>query len=254
MYGTNESDTDPERAGDESHLLGLDNVPLELPLAGIGSRSLAAVIDYGLLIVLVSLWWTAGLVLSGFVGIGEGIVIAILTFGSFLLQWGYFTILELVMDGQTPGKSVLELRVVSRHGGRPDTGAILVRNLVRAVDLIFGLPSIAWDRRSRRLGDFAAGTLVVHERVPKAGEELRLERMPPGWGAAEVATVESFLRRSPRMEPAVAQQLAGRLLRFIERRDPSFVANAGETEVLATLTPQIDRVALLRRLLAVTSD
>lgn len=232
-----------------AEILGLDNVPLELPLAGVGSRTLAALVDYLLLLTLLGVWWTGGIVTIDLFDLGQGWPWAVLALGSFLLQWGYFAVLEIVMTGQTPGKGAVGLRVVSYHGGRASAGALLVRNLVRAVDVFFGLPAMAVDRRSRRLGDMAAGTLVVHERPPGAGDEVALGRLPAGWGAREVVVVESFLRRAGRMEHRRAQELAERLLGWIAREHGEFVAAAGESQILAGLLPGDDRVALLQRLL-----
>lgn len=220
-------DTPPSAPfSDDAAILGLDNVPLELPLAGVGSRILAAIVDYAILLVLIGLWWTAGFLTLSLVDLGEGWVLAILTLGSFLVQWGYFAATEIVMQGQTPGKSLLELRVVGRHGGQTGNTALVVRNLLRAVDVAFAIPTIAFDTRSRRFGDMAAGTLVVHEGAAEAGTLLR--RPPPGWGAREIAVVESFLTRAEEMEPPRAARLAEELLSWIEREEPGFAAETAE--------------------------
>lgn len=232
-----------------AEILGLDNVPLALPLAGVGSRTLAALLDYALLLALLGVWWTGGIVTMGIFDLAHGWFWAILVFGTFLLQWSYFAVLEIVMQGQTPGKNAVGLRVVADRGGRASAGALLVRNLIRAVDVAFGLPAMAVDRRSRRLGDMAAGTLVIHERAPGAGDEVALGRMPAGWGAREVVVVESFLSRAERMEHYRAQKLAEKLLGWIAREESEFVAAAGEGEILAGLLPGDDRVAYLQRLL-----
>ena len=241
--------TEPLHPPTGAEILGLDNVPLELPVAGVGSRTLAALLDYLMLLAILGVFWTGGIVTLGFFDVGQAWLWVILSFGTFLIQWGYFTVLEIAMQGQTPGKNAVGLRVVSYHGGRASTGALLMRNLVRAVDVVFGLPAMAVDGRARRLGDMAAGTLVVHQRQPSDDDEVELRRVPASWGARELVVVESFLRRAPRMEPPRAQALADKLLRWIERREGAFVAAAGESEVLASLRPEHDRVALLRRLL-----
>lgn len=233
-------------------ILGLDNVRLDLPIAGVGSRTLAAFLDYLLLLALMALWWTGGLVTAGLVGMGQGWLLALIMLGSFLIQWSYFAVLETVMKGQTPGKNLLGIRVVSIHGGRSSLSAILVRNLIRAIDLVLGLPCMAVDRQSRRLGDLAAGTLVIHQRAPGLGEEIHLGRQPPGWSAREIVVVESFLRRAPRMAPEQAQDLAEKLLGWIATRQEAFVEEAGERENIQQMSQKMDRVALLRRLLEVS--
>lgn len=227
----------------EPAILGLDNVRLELPIATVGSRTLAAIVDYFLLSMLLLVWLGGALAILARVGLSTGWTIAILSFGSFLLQWGYFAALEIAMDGRTPGKLLAGLRVVSHRGGRASAGAMLVRNLLRTLDVLVGLVLMAIDRRARRLGDFVAGTLVVHHR-PEA-DETRLRRHPPGWGAREVAVAESFLRRADLLEPERAATLAGRLLDAIREREPAFWA---EVEPELVQTP--DRVLMLRQVLA----
>ncbi|MCP4656427.1 MAG: RDD family protein [bacterium] len=207
----------------DAAILGLDNVRLDLPLAGIGSRTLAALLDYLMLTLLMILWWLGGLIVVGFLEVGGGWTLAILGIGAFLLQWGYFAVLEIAMDGQTPGKLAVGLRVVSHRAGKPSAAAILVRNFVRSIDLAIGLPMMAVDRRARRLGDFIAGTLVVHHRDPSM-EEVRLRRLPAGWGAREIAVVESFLGRAAIMETARAWSLATQLLDWIDQQEPDFLA------------------------------
>ncbi len=226
-------------------ILGLDNVRLDLPLAGAGSRVLAGCIDLALLFLLLMIWWVGGALLLGGLGLGFGWTFALLLLGGFLLQWGYFAILEILMEGRTPGKLAVGLRVVSHRGGRTTATAILVRNLLRALDIFVGVPMMAIDRRCRRLGDLVAGTLVVHQRESDAAES-QLGRHPASWGAREVAVVESFLRRAEKLDRPRAEEMADRILRWIERREPGFWA---ETELPPATAG--DRVLTLRRVLEV---
>ncbi len=239
----------PRQTPTGAAILGLDNVPLELPLAGVGSRSLAAIIDYLFLAALAGLWGTACLVTSGLLDFAASWMWAIFTLGLFFLQWGYFAALEIVMQGQTPGKSFVGLRVVSYQGGRSSAGAIVMRNLIRTVDLAFGLAAMAIDRRSRRLGDMAAGTLVVHQQAPGSGDEVELRRVPASWGAREIRVVESFLRRAARMEPQRAQALAEKILRWIRREEEDFAVETGAAVAVDRMGPTDDRLALLRHIL-----
>ncbi len=224
-------------------ILGIDNVRLELPIAGLGSRTLAASIDHLLLFLLQLLWLAAGVVLLTQVGLSMGWLAGILVLGIFALQWGYFAAFEMVTSGQTPGKLAVGLRVVSRVGGRTTPAAILIRNFIRTFDIVAGIPIMAVDRRARRLGDFIAGTLVVHHRDDRR-ERAQLGRHPPGWRAREVAVVEGFLRRAELMDRDGAQRLADRLLRWIEASEPDFWA-----EVEPGLIDSEDRVLILRQAL-----
>jgi uncharacterized RDD family membrane protein YckC len=145
-------------------------IELAYDVAGLGSRCLAAAIDtLLLLIILGGLGTVLFLVIGQVAGDTAGsLVLAVWALLSFAVLWGYYLIFELIWGGQTPGKRALGLRAV-REGGRPITpAASAIRNLLRVVDLLpfgYGLGAVVMfaDRRSRRLGDFAAGTLVVRE-------------------------------------------------------------------------------------------
>ncbi len=215
-------------------ILGLDNIRLDLPVAGLGSRSLAAFVDY-LGFAIVSLAWILGSVfLAGLVGPQWAPVFVIA--GLFLLDWGYFAVQEIATGGRTLGKRLVKLRVVTAEGGTPGAGPLLIRNLVRSLDFFFGPILMAIDPLSRRLGDRLAGTLVVHEREREAAPVLG--RVPPGWGARELAVVESFLARARNLgDAALAREMAERILDRIRRDAP---------EMLAGLDPGGDPVAAVR--------
>ena len=129
--------------------------------------------------------------------------------------------------------------MVTAEGGTPGAGPLLIRNLVRSLDLFCGPLLMALDPLSRRLGDRLAGTLVVHEREREAVPLLG--RVPPGWGARELAVVEAFLARARTLgDPAVAREMAERILLRIRRDAP---------ELLAGLDPGADPVAAVRQAL-----
>jgi uncharacterized RDD family membrane protein YckC len=154
-------------------------VELAYDVAGLGSRCLAATIDTLLILTLLGgLGTLLFLVVGQFTGDAAGsLVLAAWALLSFAALWGYYLIFELIWAGQTPGKRLLGLRAV-REGGRPITpAASAIRNLVRIVDLLpfgYGLGAVVMfvDRRSRRLGDLAAGTLVVREGAAISLESL----------------------------------------------------------------------------------
>jgi uncharacterized RDD family membrane protein YckC len=222
-------------------ILGLDNIRLDLPVAGLGSRSLAAFLDYLGLIVLMVLWVLLSILLGG---LAPGWVPVFLLGGLFLLHWGYFAGMEIAMGGRTLGKRALQLRVVTAEGGTPGASALLIRNLVRTIDLVAGVPLMAIDPLSRRLGDRLGGTLVVHDRPPEVGPVLG--RVPPGWGARELAFVESFLARAGALEDReLVRQMAERILDRIRRDAP---------ELLAGIDTGADPVAAIRQALQVEEE
>lgn len=214
-----------DRAGDET-VLAMDNIPLTLPVAGAGSRALAAALDYVLVVLLAILWLFGALFAGGRLEgrLGGGWVVAIVIVGLFLLEYGYFVGVEVLSGGRSFGKWALSLQVVSRDGGRASVGSLFLRNVVRTLDVLVGVWFMLLDPLSRRLGDRLAGTLVVHTRAQE--REVVVGRIPSGWGAREVAVVESLLRRADGMDPARARVLASDLLSCIERDDPTLLAGS----------------------------
>ncbi|KAB8142726.1 RDD family protein [Chloroflexia bacterium SDU3-3] len=150
-----------------------ENIEFSYDVAGIGSRFLAAVVD-SLLIALAMavVLFGAGLLrdsIGVLDGASESVIAALIILLVMVILWGYYIIFELVWSGQTPGKRLVGLRVV-RDGGQPVTFlSVAIRNFIRLVDFLpafygIGVITMFIDTRSRRLGDFAAGTLVVRER------------------------------------------------------------------------------------------
>jgi uncharacterized RDD family membrane protein YckC len=209
-------------------VLGIDNVALDLPLAGAGSRSLAAFLDYLVVGILSMLWLVLGGLAAAWLRVGFGWIVALILLGLFLIDYGYFASVEVTTQGRTFGKWATGLAVVTRTGGRPGTGALLVRNAVRTVDLVVGVPLMAVDPLARRLGDWLAGTLVVHLGTDAEAPEGRIERIPRGWSGREVGVLESFLRRVRELEPDRAERMAQRLIERIERDDPALLDGVGQ--------------------------
>ena len=216
-------------------ILGLDNIRLDLPVASVGSRSLAAFLDYLIWAALAILWVIFSVLVLG--ALSQALVGVFLILGIFLLDWGYFAGFEIATGGRTPGKMALRLRVVTAEGGSPGPGALLMRNLVRSLDLIVGVPLMAFDPLSRRLGDRFAGTLVVHDRGDRGREVAPvLGRVPPGWGPRELAAVESFLARARSLEDtAGAFEMADRILDRIRRDAPELLAGVDMRDPVAAL-------------------
>ena len=165
--------------GDQLSIHTPELVAIEFPLAGLGSRFVAILLDYlvqgafVLLLILIFFVFLSGVSshVSSRVSDSQsakwGVAIAIAI--PFLLQWGYFTLFEAFWRGQTPGKRVMRIRVIQQTGRQVSLFESMGRNLVRVVDwlpafYIVGAISLFVTRRQQRLGDLIAGTLVVHER------------------------------------------------------------------------------------------
>ena len=162
-----------------------ENVAFGYQVAGIGSRFLATLLD-SLLIVLLQIVVILVfiLVLSGFNLLGDTIaawVYAVLGIVGFIFFWGYYIFFEMLWNGQTPGKRWVGLRVIRTDGTPITLSESFIRNLTRLVDFLpamygIGIISMFLDKQSRRLGDLAAGTLVVHDRAPISIQALSVKR------------------------------------------------------------------------------
>src|SRR5258706_1707867 len=98
-------------------ILGLDNIRLDLPVAGLGSRSLAAFLDYIGLGIVATAWIVGAVVVAQWLAPGWTAVLVIA--GLFLIDWGWFALQEVFGGGRTLGKRLLKLRVVTAEGGTP---------------------------------------------------------------------------------------------------------------------------------------
>jgi uncharacterized RDD family membrane protein YckC len=143
-----------------------ENVGFEFELAGVPSRAVAWVLD---LFVMGSLLAFGALVASAVGVVLGGVALALYFVLAFLVQWGYGALCEWRFAGQTFGKRVVGIRVLQASGTRITLMQAAVRNLVRIADVLpalyltGGLCALL-DRNGRRLGDLAAGTVVVRQR------------------------------------------------------------------------------------------
>ncbi len=148
-----------------------EQISLEFPLAGVGSRGYALCIDtliqfIAALVVILIVRFTAPDLERSWV-LARNWEMAIALFLLFCLYWGYFAIFEILWNGQTPGKRQAKIRVISATGRPITVFEGIGRNFMRAVDslglYLVGSVCCAIDKQNRRLGDMVAGTVVVHE-------------------------------------------------------------------------------------------
>lgn len=148
-----------------------EQVHLEFVLAGVGSRFMAAFLDsliqLALTLVLVTLVISIAIALGRTRG-SSAWAYAAFSLGSFTITWGYYTLFEALWKGQTPGKRWAGIRVIKESGRTITPFEAASRNLLRFVDWLpgfygAGVVTMLLNAKHRRLGDFVAGTLVVHE-------------------------------------------------------------------------------------------
>lgn len=176
---------------DELRIDTPEQIALEMPLAGVGSRFLAlavdSVIQFGMYLIatLIFAFGLPRVSLSLAVvpaSLGPGLAVFVI----FGVYWGYFAIFETLWKGQTPGKRFACIRVIKESGRPINAFEAIGRNLMRAVDGLpgfygIGLVTMMCNRQSRRLGDFVAGTVVVHEQTTSDAR--------PAWNTAEAGLV-----------------------------------------------------------------
>jgi len=139
------------------------NIDIDYEIAGVGPRILARILD-GLLFVVIVGAAAISLSLAGsnFNDIALGIMVAI--FG--LLYVFYDLLCEIFMNGQSIGKKIMKIKVISLDGGRPSVGQYMLRWLFRIVDFsltggLCALISAAVSEKSQRVGDMVAGTALI---------------------------------------------------------------------------------------------
>src|SRR5262249_28371662 len=193
---------------------------------GVGSRCASALIDYNFqFIILIAL----ALVLGYGAGLSPGtseLDGAFWILGFFLVFWGYDVAFEVLNSGRTPGKAMNGLRVVRESGAPVTFGTSAVRNVIRIIDLLpgtylVGITAILVTQRNQRVGDLAAGTLVIRD-PRELPPEVRLSSLTetPAWDTSAVDqqdmdAVAAFLARRNQLAAGariqIAAELAGRL-------------------------------------------
>lgn len=207
-----------------------EGVTLDVPLAGIGSRFIAELADQFLQWAVIVAMLLVVLAVADDAA-GGGLLFAVFLLGVFVMQFGYHVLFEVTASGRTPGKRWTGLRVVKDSGGPVDFSSSMVRNLLRLVDMLpgfylVGMVTIVASRRNQRLGDMAAGTLVVREKTggrpprPKPWAVARPVDEPSPetttWDVTavtneELATVRRFLERRATLTTEARSRLAAEL-------------------------------------------
>lgn len=195
-------------------------IDVSLAVAGAGARSFAFIIDWFIRLVLALAWYALGaFVYNRGLSIAAPLTNDATWFGAVVtpalaIYFLYHYAVELAMRGRTPGKRTAGIRIVARDGSAPGAGALLVRNVFRLIDTLpvlycLGLVAVIATREHLRVGDMAAGTLLVYERdaahLPPAAEAPRLDAR-----ASEL--VAELLERWPTLAPDARLQLGQQLL------------------------------------------
>ncbi len=222
-----------------------EGVQIELLIAGAGSRGLALLIDELIIFaVVLGLGLIGAAVSNAVAGSTSGWFLAVIVVLTFVGQTGYFIVAEVWFDGRTPGKRTTGIKVVNIQGGALGFRRSLIRNVLRLVDslptlYLVGMLLVIFTPNHQRLGDMAAGTLVVRYRPegfhptdrpiwesapgpPTAGPPRQTPAYgtpylhgPPTYGwdvsavtADELAVVRQFLWRANELPPEARWRIA----------------------------------------------
>jgi uncharacterized RDD family membrane protein YckC len=239
-----------------------ERVSFDYQLAGPGSRFLAQLIDFPLQVIALIAAFLLSVAIGALTRNGTLAQLLSVVFG-FLAIWGYYPVIETLWGGQTLGKHVFGLRVVGDRGEPISWVQALVRNLVRLVDFLpalygLGLVVLFLNGRGKRLGDLAAGTVVVREKggvslarlvarselgertqaalppgapEPSPFERTMLRQMDPDLRSF----VEAYALRRPSLEEWRRVQLAYRAGPALFRVLPEVVNTAGPQAALDRL-------------------
>jgi len=186
-------------------------IHLEAQVVGPIPRILAFVIDLVIRGIILAVLSIASIPL-GMGGVGGGFFLIIL----FVIEWLYPVLFELLARGQTPGKKLFGIAVVNDDLSPVTLGTSLIRNLLRTIDFLplfylAGIVTMLSNRRFQRLGDLAAGTLVIS--ISKSAQAAPVEDVQPLAPAtrlsrSEQTSIVDFLQRSSQLSQPRQQELA----------------------------------------------
>jgi uncharacterized RDD family membrane protein YckC len=186
-----------------------EGIAISMRAAGLPVRSVAFLIDAAIRYVVVS-------TVAGVLGVGGRVGTGALLIILFLILWLYPVIFEMTPAAATPGKRAMGIQVMMANGLPLTPAACLIRNLMRVVDMLpilygFAIVSVLMRRDARRLGDLAAGTLVVYrDRASPSGDFGSGEPLPPPVPLTlrQQTAIAAFGWRSGRLTAGRAEEIA----------------------------------------------
>jgi len=218
------SGTLPRSAGEGwGHLIvnSVTGVEVALPVGGPGVRAYAFVIDWHIRAILAAAWYVIGMMLYNrdFADITppletDGAWFGFIAAPVAAIYFLYHPVLEIAMHGRTPGKRIAGVRIVTRTGGMPLLGAHLIRNVFRIIDnfpVFYGLGLIMtmFTRSHVRVGDLAAGTLLVYDH---ASTTLLEHVKNPALDARTAEVLNELLKRWDTLDVEARRRMARQIL------------------------------------------
>ncbi len=227
-------------------------------LAGLGSRFLAVLIDL-LIQIAILLAIVFGLIgvaslhpsvthASSIDKAAQSLVVAFIVIVLFLIFFAYFIAFEALWNGQTPGKRLLGIRVVRDGGHALDATASLIRNLIRIIEFGLGFYAISalstlLSLENKRLGDFAAGTIVIREtRAPVSLARFLADERPDSGpitaalSQAERDLLRRFIAARGKLSNAARAKLANTIAQQFRPKVPPELAALNDEALLERLS------------------
>ncbi len=185
-------------------------VRIEQPMASVGERILAVIID---MLALFFYSWLALTICLAFLGAfdaNDSTIYVVLTLFIFIPCWLYQPLFEAFNKGRTFGKLAMGIKVATDDGSAPSVGMIIIRWLLLTIDIItgIGVVSILFTRKNKRLGDLAAGTIVIKVKKGNAEERIDMLREYGFVNEGYRPFYRSLSRLTPRQAQTISQVLA----------------------------------------------
>jgi uncharacterized membrane protein SpoIIM required for sporulation/uncharacterized RDD family membrane protein YckC len=253
--------------GRRARLWTPERVPLTLPLAGLGERALAYLIDLSVLLAagaalffIYNVWGDFAHDVGGMSALGT-LLFGLAVFGAAV---AYDVVCEVAFSGRTVGKRAVKLRVLRSSGKTPDVFTSILRNAIRLLDILpigYGVGIVAiFFTGTRRLGDLVADTFVVTERSRRAdplatcrtASTTASTPTPPvfsrsPWSDDDALRALSMVERTAKLDKKLADDLCARLLRKLEPTALMSSTNQGARALLAAYCVKLanDRAGVL---------
>ncbi|MCG8668528.1 MAG: RDD family protein [Pseudomonadales bacterium] len=194
-----------------------ESIDLELRIAGPVVRILAFLIDFLIRVVV----WIFTFFVTNLMG-NTGIALFLLVF--FFLEWIYPVLFEVYFNGQTIGKKAMGILVIHDNGTPVGWNSAIIRNLLRFVDFlpmgyVLGLITMVSNQHFKRLGDYAAGTLVIYQRERVQSSTIaQATPLPPPktLTLAEQRAFINFAERQHSLTPERQREIANNIAPFLK--------------------------------------
>ena len=204
---------------DQLRIASVTGIDVDFKVAGPGGRSYAFIVDWHIRFLLAAAWLLFSNLIAKVLSEDEVAVTSFVIMApTLVIYFLYHPILEVAMAGRTPGKRIAGIRIVTADGQVPGYGALLIRNILRLVDCLpfayaLGLTVTLFTRDSVRVGDLAAGTLLVYVETDHGDA---LANLPSGvidrLGFEQAELIQDLVERWPTLQQEVRRKLAIRLL------------------------------------------